>query len=101
VAVRVAAVDAIAPLLHPALFWYQTARARSNGSGGCSVWGWASHEAVQEEGAVPMGPASRRAGIAELRSLSEEKLPPRVQEAARAVAVCAERLLNARTQQIW
>jgi hypothetical protein len=99
--VRVAAVDAIAPLLHPALYWYQTARAQANQPGGCSVWGWASHEAVQEEGAAPMGPASRRSGVAELRRLGDEQLPPRVRDAARAVARCAAKLLDARTPEMW
>ena len=101
VAVRVAAVDAIAPLLHPALYWYQTASAHAHSPDGCSIWGWASHEAVQEEGPVPMGHASRRGGVAELRRLSAEDVPPPVREAAQSVAKCAASLLDSRMPETW
>jgi hypothetical protein len=101
VAVRVAAVDAVAPLLHPALYWYQTARAHARSPDGCSIWGWASHEAVQDEGVEPMGHASRRAGVAELRRLASEDVPSPVQEAARSVARCAEQLLDTRMPETW
>ena len=97
VAVRVAAVDGIAPLLHPALHGYRTAR----GGDSCSGWGWYSPEAVQEEGAVPMGSASRRAGVTELRRIAAEEVPLAVRQAASAVARCAETLLDRRAPEMW
>jgi hypothetical protein len=101
VPIRVAAVDAIAPQLHPALYWFRTARALSNTGNTCSSWGWFSHEAVQEEGGDPMGHASRRAGVAELTRLAAEDVPPAVREAASTVARCAERLLDRRAPETW
>ncbi len=101
VPVRVAAIDAIAPLLHPALYWFRTARALANTANSCSAWGFFSHEAVQEEGAEPMGVGSPRAGVAEVSRLAREDVPPPVREAALTVARCAENLLDQRAPEAW
>jgi hypothetical protein len=99
VAVRVAAVDAVAPLLHPALYWFTSSAAGARSS--CSAWGYVSHEAVQEEGSDPMGVRSRRAGVADLLALARGKAPSPVADAARIVAQCARRLLDASPPEMW
>ena len=99
VRVRVAAVDAIAPLLHPALYWFSTEDAASSPDG-CSIWGFHHHEAVQDEGGQPMGAGSRREGVTELRRLARE-VPPPVARAARTVARCAESALDTGAPEGW
>jgi hypothetical protein len=99
--IRVAALDAIAPLLHPALYWFRTGRSRGDPSRSCSIWGFSSHEAIQEEGAQPMGAGSRREGVATLVGLADESVPKQVGDAARTVARCADSLLVARSPEAW
>jgi len=99
--IRVAAVDAISPLLHPALYWFRSGRNHGDPSRSCSGWGFFSHEAVQEEGAEPMGAGSRRDGVAEMMRLANENVPTELSDAARTVARCAEGLLAARPPELW
>jgi hypothetical protein len=96
---RVAAIDAMGTLLHPALVWWTTADRRANPQSSCPPFGSGFWEAVQEEGGDPMGPGSRRTGAEELGRLAGENVPPPVSDAARVVAGCARELLRTHLPQ--
>ena len=92
--VRLAAVSALAPHLHPRLYLYGRNMSALFDPRTCMFRGWHLDHAVQEVGPWPLGANARREGIAALRGLASRERDETLRSEARLVAECAERFLN-------
>jgi hypothetical protein len=92
--VRWAALQAMATLAHPRMFAVSFRSLDTFGDRWCIHWGWHAHHAVQEEGAVPMGPEGRATVVRLLEDQARTNPDARLRSGARHLRQCALQLLK-------